>query len=157
MKVIGYEPIDMINGPGTRVTVFLSGCAHRCKGCYNAASWNPKNGTEWSTEIEDKILADLTSTLIPKQGLSLSGGDPLFPPNNEAVLAFLQRVRKEAPDKDIWMWTGYRVEDLTEAQRAIVSLVDTVVDGKFELELKDPSLLWRGSSNQRIIATDTLV
>lgn len=151
MRYLSYIPIDLINGPGTRCTVFLSGCAHRCKGCYNAVSWNPKNGIEWTESIEDQIIKDLTSTEIPLQGLTLTGGDPLFPPNNEPVLKFLQRVRKEVPEKDIWLWTGYTVENLTEQQKAIVDLVDVVVDGKFEQEQKDATLLWRGSANQRII------
>lgn len=151
MKYLSYIPIDLVNGPGTRCTVFLSGCAHRCKGCYNAASWNPKNGVEWTTEIEDQIIQDLTSETIPRQGLSLTGGDPLFPPNNDAVLRFLKRVRAEAPGKDIWMWTGYCVETLTKEQHDILQMVDVVIDGRFELDKKDPSLIWKGSSNQRVL------
>lgn len=151
MRYLSYIPIDLVNGPGTRCTVFLSGCAHRCKGCYNAVSWNPKNGVEWTPEIEDRVIADLKSTDIPLQGISITGGDPLLPLNHTVLLAFMRRIKKEAPGKDIWLWTGYTIEALSDQQRAIVDLVDVVIDGRFEQDLKDPALLWRGSSNQRII------
>lgn len=156
MRYLSYIPIDLVNGPGTRCTVFLSGCAHRCKGCYNAVSWNPKNGIEWTTDIEDQIIKDLTSTDIPLQGLTLTGGDPLLPLNHAELLKFIQRVRKEAPGKDIWMWTGYTAEELTEQQREIVDLVDVIVDGRFEIDQKDATLEWRGSRNQRVIPVHTL-
>lgn len=152
MRVMQYYPIDMVNGPGTRVTLFVSGCAHRCKGCYNAATWNPKNGVTYTQEMEDKIIADLNDPRINKQGLSLTGGDPLLLLNLSDILGLVKRVRKECPDKDIWLWTGYTYEDLSPEQQAVVDLVDVVVDGKFVAEKKDSNLIYCGSSNQRVIA-----
>ena len=151
MNVSGYYPADMLNGPGTRVTVFVSGCEHRCRGCYNAMTWNPKNGKPYDVAFEQRVIDELNNPEIPKAGLSLSGGDPLYPNNVETILALVKRVREECPDKTIWLWTGYRIEDLSDAQKQVVDLIDVVIDGKFEEDLKDPTLVWRGSSNQRVI------
>lgn len=152
MNYLAYYPIDMINGPGTRSTLFVSGCEHKCKECYNAVSWNKNNGKPFSQEMEDKIINDLKDTNILRQGLSISGGDPLFYPNLESILKLIKRVKLECPDKDIWMWTGYKVEDLTKEQKEIVNYIDVLIDGKFEIEKADKTLKWRGSSNQRIIS-----
>jgi anaerobic ribonucleoside-triphosphate reductase activating protein len=102
----------------------------------------------FTQEMEDRIIADLNDTRIRRQGLSLSGGDPLHPQNIADVLKLVQRVRAECPGKDIWMWTGYKLDELTEAQREVVDLINVLIDGKFVQDLKDPALVWRGSSNQ---------
>jgi len=99
----------------------------------------------------EQILCDLKSTRIPKRGLSLSGGDPLHPQNVPTILALVKRVKTECPDKDIWLWTGYTFELLNEQQREVAELVDMLIDGKFEQNLADVNLKWRGSSNQRCI------
>lgn len=143
-----YYPIDVVNGPGTRCTLFVSGCEHQCRGCYNQSTWRLDSGHEFTAAMSDQIIDDLNSTRIKRRGLTLSGGDPLHPANLADVLALLTRVRHECPGKDIWCWTGYRLEELNPAQQAVVDLVDTLIDGKFIQELADPSLLWRGSSNQ---------
>lgn len=150
MNFSQYYAIDVINGPGTRCTLFVSGCVHQCKGCYNQSTWSLSSGVEFTQENEDAIIRDLQDTRIFRRGLSLSGGDPLHPQNLSAVLKLVKRVKLECPDKDIWMWTGYILADLTESQKEVVSYVDVLVDGKFEKELADPSLEWRGSSNQVI-------
>ncbi|EFE24611.1 anaerobic ribonucleoside-triphosphate reductase activating protein [Edwardsiella tarda ATCC 23685] len=98
--------------------------------------------------MEDRIIADLQDQRIKRQGLSLSGGDPLHPNNTAAILQLVQRVRAECPGKDIWIWTGYRLDELNAEQQAIVDLINVLVDGKFVQALKDPMLIWRGSSNQ---------
>lgn len=98
--------------------------------------------------MEDRIIADLNDTRIKRRGLSLSGGDPLHPANLDAVLQLVQRVRAECDGKDIWLWTGYTLDTLTENQRKVVEYVEVLVDGKFDQSLADPSLPWRGSSNQ---------
>ncbi|MEQ5126009.1 anaerobic ribonucleoside-triphosphate reductase-activating protein [Providencia zhijiangensis] len=145
-----YYPVDVVNGPGTRCTLFVSGCVHQCRGCYNQSTWRVDSGIPFTQEMEDQIIQDLQDTRIRRQGLSLSGGDPLHPANLPAILALVKRVKAVCPDKDIWMWTGYKLDELTLEQQKVVSLINTLIDGKFEQERYDPALLWRGSSNQVI-------
>ncbi|ASJ96367.1 MULTISPECIES: anaerobic ribonucleoside-triphosphate reductase-activating protein [Shewanella] len=145
-----YFPIDVVNGPGTRVTLFVSGCEHQCRGCYNQSTWNPCSGHLFDQAMIEQVIKDLNDTRIKRRGLSLSGGDPLYPQNLDDILALVQRVKNECPGKDIWLWTGYTLDELTPAQRAVIAYVDVLVDGKFEQSLADPSLVFRGSSNQVI-------
>lgn len=145
-----YYPIDVVNGPGTRCTLFVSGCVHQCKGCYNQSTWRLDSGHPFTVAMSDRIIADLNSPQIKRRGLSLSGGDPLHPANLSTVLALVTRVRQECPGKDIWCWTGYMLDELTAEQQAVVDLVDTLIDGKFIKELADPALVWHGSSNQQL-------
>ncbi|MEI6893871.1 MAG: anaerobic ribonucleoside-triphosphate reductase-activating protein [Colwellia sp.] len=146
-----YFPIDVTNGPGTRSTLFVSGCAHHCKGCYNQSTLSLDSGHLFTEGMVEQILSDLKSTRIPKRGLSLSGGDPLHPQNLPTILSLVKRVKSECPSKDIWLWTGYTFEQLSEKQREVIAWVDTLIDGKFEQALADVNLIWRGSSNQRCI------
>lgn len=145
-----YYPVDVVNGTGTRCTLFVSGCIHQCRGCYNQSTWKTDSGNLFTKELEDQIINDLNDTKIRRRGLSLSGGDPLHPNNVPAILKLVQRVRKECPNKTIWMWTGYKLNELNESQKEIVQYLDVLIDGKFVQELKDPALEWRGSSNQVI-------
>ncbi len=145
-----YYPIDVVNGPGTRCTLFVSGCVHQCKGCYNQSTWSLSSGHRYTQEMEDKIIADLKDTRIKRRGLSLSGGDPMHPANLSAVLQLAQRVKTECPDKDIWLWTGYTFAELDDNQQALLPYIDVLVDGKFIQEQADPGLEWRGSANQVI-------
>ncbi|HDG1577746.1 TPA: anaerobic ribonucleoside-triphosphate reductase-activating protein [Vibrio cholerae] len=145
-----YYPIDVVNGPGTRCTLFVSGCVHQCKGCYNQSTWPLSSGHRYTQEMEDKIIADLKDTRIKRRGLSLSGGDPMHPANLSAVLQLVQRVKTECPDKDIWLWTGYTLAELDDSQQALLPYIDVLVDGKFIQEQADPGLEWRGSANQVI-------
>lgn len=145
-----YYPVDVVNGPGTRVTLFVSGCEHQCRGCYNQSTWDVRSGHQFDQAMADRITADLKDTRIVRRGLSLSGGDPLLPANVDAILALVKRVKTECPDKDIWLWTGYVFDELTASQRAVLEYIDVLVDGKFEQSLADPSLVFRGSSNQII-------
>jgi len=98
--------------------------------------------------MADNIIADLNDTRVKRQGISLSGGDPLHPQNVPEILALVQRIRAECPGKDIWVWTGYKLEELNDAQKAVVDLINVLIDGKFVQDLRDPMLIWRGSSNQ---------
>ncbi|MDV5170256.1 anaerobic ribonucleoside-triphosphate reductase-activating protein [Photobacterium rosenbergii] len=150
MNYHNYYPVDVVNGPGTRCTLFVSGCVHQCRGCYNQSTWRIDAGHVYTQEMEDQIIADLNDSRIKRRGLSLSGGDPLHPANVPAILQLVQRVHAECPGKDIWLWSGYRLEELDDQQKAVLEYVDVVVDGKFETELHDPELIWRGSSNQVI-------
>ena len=150
MNYHNYYPVDVVNGPGTRCTLFVSGCVHQCRGCYNQSTWRLDAGHVFTQEMEDKIIADLNDSRIKRRGLSLSGGDPLHPANVPAILKLVKRVAAECQGKDIWLWTGYRTAELSDAQKAVLEYVDVVVDGKFEQSLHDPELVWRGSSNQVI-------
>lgn len=145
-----YHPIDVVNGPGTRCTLFVSGCIHQCRGCYNQGTWSPDSGHLFTQQLEDQIIADLNDQRIKRRGLSLSGGDPLHPANLTGLLKLVKRVRAECPEKDIWLWSGYLLSELTPKQQELVNLVDVLVDGKFEQDLADPDLEWRGSANQVI-------
>lgn len=151
MNFHAYYPIDVVNGPGTRATLFVSGCEHKCVNCYNRTTWNPKSGQLFDDQTEQKILTDLASSEIPRQGLSLTGGDPLFAPNIEPLLRLVKRVKQELPEKDIWCWTGYSHKQLNADQLALVSYCDVLIDGPFIDAKKDATLVWRGSSNQQII------
>ncbi|TKY82745.1 anaerobic ribonucleoside-triphosphate reductase-activating protein [Pectobacterium polonicum] len=143
-----YYPVDVVNGPGTRCTLFVAGCVHECVGCYNKSTWRLNSGQPFTQEQEDRIIADLQDTEIPRQGISLSGGDPLHPQNVPDILRLVERIRTECPGKDIWVWTGYVLADITPEQQRVVDLINVLVDGKFVQDLKDPALIWRGSSNQ---------
>lgn len=145
-----YFPIDVVNGPGTRATLFVSGCEHGCKGCYNQSTWSLRSGHFFTSDLEDQIIADLNDTRIRRRGLSLSGGDPMHPANLDVVLRLVKRVKKECAGKDIWLWTGYLLSELSADQQQILPFIDVLIDGKFEQRLADPDLEWRGSSNQVI-------
>lgn len=150
----------MINGEGVRVTLFVSGCNHRCEGCYNKSTWNPHNGTPFTADT----LAYLLDLMAPDyiRGLSLTGGDPLYPTNMDWIWEICNAVRERYGDtKDIWMWTGYEYPKIqgfitfsgSDSLRynIVHNFVDVLIDGKFVQELKDPTLRFRGSSNQNII------
>lgn len=148
MNYSKYYPLDVLNGEGTRCSLFVSGCIHNCRGCYNQSTWSPDAGALFTEELAEQIIADLNDQRIKKQGLSLSGGDPLHPANVEQILKLVKRVKAECAGKDIWIWTGYLLAELTPQQQEIVALIDVLIDGKFVKELAEPNLKWRGSSNQ---------
>ncbi len=116
-----YYPVDVVNGPGTRCTLFVAGCVHQCRGCYNQSTWRVDSGIPFTQKMEDQIIQDLQDTRIRRQGLSLSGGDPLHPANLPAILRLVKRVKAVCPDKDIWMWTGYKLDELTLEQQKVVT------------------------------------
>ncbi|MBN6345363.1 anaerobic ribonucleoside-triphosphate reductase-activating protein, partial [Escherichia coli] len=128
---------------GTRCTLFVSGCIHQCRGCYNKSTWSLTSGKPFTQEMEDQIITDLQDSRIKRQGLSLSGGDPLHPQNLSAILKLVKRVKTQCPEKDIWDWTGYLLADLTPEQQEVVNYINVLIDGKFVQELYDPALLWR--------------
>ena len=142
--------MDVLNGDGTRCTLFVSGCNHKCKGCYNKSTWSTDSGFLFTAELSDQIIKDLNCTRIKKQGLSLSGGDPLHSSNLLDILELVKRVKVECPDKDIWLWTGSKYDELTKKQKEVVQYVDVLIDGKYENKLSEHNLKWRGSSNQII-------
>lgn len=144
---------DIANGPGIRVSLFVSGCRHRCKNCFNREAWDFNYGKEFNDAVIDEIITALKPDYV--EGLSLLGGEPFEPENQEGLIKLLEKVRKELPDKNVWCYTGFTFEkDLlngTETVKKLLSMIDVLVDGKFIEELKDPSLIFRGSSNQNII------
>ena len=148
---------DIANGEGVRVSLFVSGCTHHCKNCFNPETWSFEYGKPFTKETEDYIIECLSPDYI--DGLSLLGGEPFEPQNQEVLLSFLHRVRNELPDKTIWCYSGYLFDrELLSESRArceftdeMLSLIDVLVDGEFVQDLYDISLAFRGSSNQRII------
>ena len=150
MNIHQYYPVDIVNGPGTRCTLFVAGCEHQCPGCYNKSTWRLNSGRPFTVQQEEQLIADLNDTRIPRQGVSLSGGDPLHPANVPDVVRLLKRIRHECAGKDIWLWTGYRLDELTAKQWLAVDLINVLIDGRYVEALRDPALLWRGSSNQNI-------
>ena len=148
---------DIANGEGVRVSLFVSGCTHHCKNCFNPETWNFAYGEPFTAEVEDKIISELEPDYI--NGLSLLGGEPFEPSNQAVLLPFLRRVKERFPDKTVWCYTGYLFDtELLSESRArcehtdeMLSLIDVLVDGEFVQELYNISLQFRGSSNQRII------
>ncbi len=148
---------DIANGEGIRVSLFVSGCTHHCKNCFNAETWNFDYGKPFTKDAENTIFKNLALDYV--DGLSLLGGEPFEPSNQQALLPFLKRVKELYPNKTIWCYTGYLFdEELLKESRArceytdeMLSLIDVLVDGEFKQELYDISLSFRGSSNQRII------
>jgi len=138
---------DMLNGTGLRVVLWVSGCGHRCVGCHNPITWNPNDGLIFDKSAQDEIFNELAKDYI--DGITFSGGDPLFPDNRECVGEFIRLLKKKFPLKSIWLYTGYLWENINSIN--FIPLIDVIVDGKFEQNLKDNSLHWKGSSNQRVI------
>lgn len=154
MNYADIRPIDVANGPGVRVSLFVSGCSHHCKGCFNPETWSFDYGRPFGEEQEENILVLLNRSYI--HGLSLLGGEPFEPQNQETVLRLARRVREKFPNKDIWCYSGYPFEDLLagtvgDHSRALLQELDVLVDGPFILEQKSLSLRFRGSKNQRLI------
>lgn len=157
MNYATIKNMDVANGVGLRVSLFVSGCTHHCKGCFNPEAWNFEYGELFTRETEDKILDMLKPDYI--QGLSLLGGEPFEPQNQAVLLPFLRRVKEKYPDKNIWAYSGYNFEQdmLTgklgpaKITMEILSYISILVDGEFVLELRNPKLRFRGSENQRVI------
>ena len=147
MNYCGLKKIDTANGLGVRVSLFVSGCRNHCPGCFQPETWDFGYGEPFTKEIEDEIIEALRPSWI--QGLSILGGEPMEPENQAALLPFLRRMRRELPDKDIWLYTGYTFEAVSESE--LLPLVDVLVDGPFVDGQKDISLSFRGSRNQRIL------
>ena len=165
MNYASIRTCDIANGEGVRVTLFVSGCTHRCKGCFNPDQWDFGYGEPFTREVEDEILKDLEPSYIA--GLSILGGEPMEPANQRVLVPFLRRFREKFGEtKTLWVYTGCildtdllaaKVKGLpesrwhTEVTDEFLRMIDVLVDGPFIEELKDISLQFRGSSNQRIL------
>ena len=148
---------DIANGAGVRVTLFVSGCTHHCKGCFNPETWDFGYGQPYTEETEETILRMLAPPYI--KGLTLLGGEPMEPENQRALLPLVRKAKNRFPEKDVWCYTGYTLEtDLlagkarTEVTDELLSLIDVLVDGEFIEAQKNISLRFRGSENQRLLA-----
>ena len=147
MRYNTIRQLDIANGPGTRVSIFVQGCHFNCPGCFNTVAKDFSGGKEFTEQTMELLLELAEPTYI--SGLSILGGEPLHPRNRTDVLALVKKFKEVYPEKTVWLWTGYLWEEV--AEDLISSGVDVVVDGQFVEELKDLRLKYRGSSNQRII------
>ena len=156
MNVCDILTADHANGPGMRISVFVSGCRNHCAGCFNPETWDFSYGKEYTPFMTRAIINELKKPEY--QGLTILGGEPFEPENQQGLIDLIRRVKQELPGKDIWMYTGYSYEDLLpggirhyDATDEIMNAIDVLVDGRFLLGEKDITLRFRGSRNQRLI------
>ena len=157
MNYAAIKTHDVANGPGVRVSLFVSGCTHHCKGCFNPETWDFAYGSPYTEETEQTVLDACAPDYI--RGLSLLGGEPMEPEHQKALLPLLRKFKERYPDKSVWCYSGYDYErDMLSGQlgdwnvtKEMLSLIDVLVDGEFRLEEKDLTLRFRGSANQRVI------
>ena len=139
--------MDIADGPGVRVSIFMQGCQFHCKNCFNPETWDFNGGKEFNDEVVEKVLQLCKKDHI--KGLSILGGEPMNPVNREGTTKLAKKFKEAFPNKDLWMWTGFKYEDLKNEE--VFNYVDVLVDGQYKDELHDPTLKWKGSSNQRVI------
>ena len=147
MNYCGIKKVDIANGTGIRVSLFVSGCRNHCPGCFQPETWDFDYGEPFTEKTEEELITALRPSWI--RGLSILGGDPMESENQKELLPFIRRVKETYPGKDIWLYTGYRLEQVWDSP--LLSYVDVVVDGPFVEKEKDAGLAFRGSRNQRII------
>lgn len=150
---MNYEQIldcSIADGEGIRVVLFVTGCSHKCKGCHNPQCWDPNNGKLFTAKTFNLLLNLLNRNYI--NGLTLSGGDPLFAGNRDEITRIVKQIKNKLPNKTIWCYTGYKYEEIKDLE--LLNYIDVLVDGKFEIEKRDITLPFRGSSNQRILKLD---
>lgn len=147
MRYHDIKKADMLNGDGIRVTLFVSGCNHYCKGCQNPITWDPDGGLPFDDEAKEEIFAELENDWC--SGITFSGGDPLYPSNRADITALAKEIKAKYPDKTIWLYTGYSYEEISNLD--VMAYVDVLVDGEFKEELADINYPWAGSTNQRVL------
>ena len=148
MRYNKIRKMDISNGPGVRVSVFMQGCSFRCKNCFNTETWDFRGGEEFNDEVIDKVLELAKDDYI--KGLSILGGEPLHPNNLKGTTKLAKAFREKYPNKTIWVWSGFLFDrDLKD--KPILKYIDVLVDGRYEDEKHDFRLKWCGSSNQRVI------
>lgn len=147
MRYSKIRKMDIADGPGVRVSVFLQGCTFHCKECFNPETWDFKGGKEFTDEVIEEILDLCDKEYIV--GLSILGGEPMHPKNIEGTINLARKFKERFPNKTIWSWTGFLMENIVNKE--IFNYLDVLVDGQFQIELKDPRLKWCGSRNQRVI------
>ena len=152
MNYAAIKKNDIANGVGVRVSLFVSGCRHHCKNCFNKEAWDFDYGALFTEDVITELIDAADHDYI--NGLSLLGGEPFEPENREGLIELIKRFKEVYPDKDVWCYTGFTFEELNsmgKSAKALLELIDVLVDGRFIEELKNLALLFRGSSNQRII------
>lgn len=147
MNYIRIDKDNLLNGDGVRVVLWTVGCNHLCENCHNPETHNPNNGVLFNEIAKQEIFNELEKDYTA--GLTLSGGDPLFPASRDTITQLCKEVKEKFPNKNIWCWTGFTYEQIKDLE--IMNYIDVLVDGRFVQELKDTALKWRGSSNQRVI------
>ena len=157
MNYATIKPLDVANGEGIRVSLFVSGCTHHCPECFNSEAWDFNYGEPYTDVVEEKVLTLLGKSMV--QGLSLLGGEPFEPCNQRVLVKLLRRARELYPEKTVWCYTGYVYDkELKQPSRArcevtdeMLSMIDVLVDGRFEKDKKNLNLRFRGSTNQRVL------
>ena len=151
MKYAKIRKMDISNGEGVRVSLFVQGCSFHCKNCFNQETWDFNGGKEFTTSETQKIIELANKDYIA--GLSVLGGEPLHSNNVDEVFHIVATFKEKFPNKDIWLWTGFKFEDAIKdsKRKLILCNIDVLIDGQFEEDKKDITLKWRGSSNQRVI------
>ena len=157
MNYAEIKHFDIANGPGVRLSLFVSGCTHACPGCFNKIAWDFNYGKEFTKEVEDSILDELSDEAY--QGITLLGGEPFEPQNQKGLVSLVKRYKERYPEKDLWIFSGYlfdedmlgRMWSQHPETREILERTDVLIDGEFKQDLKDITLLYKGSSNQRTI------
>lgn len=153
MNYSAIKKCDIANGTGVRVVLFVSGCDHHCKGCHNKITWDSDSGLQFDNDAKQEIFNELDKEYI--SGITFSGGDPLYPGNVLEVYEFIMIIKNKYPNKNIWLYTGYTLEQLVLKDNifinGILNNIDVLVDGQFIEELKDIKYKWAGSTNQRVL------
>ena len=139
--------MDISNGPGIRVSIFMQGCPFHCKNCFNPETWDFNGGKEFTDDTINKILSLSNKKEI--KGLSILGGEPMAPSNIEGTTKLAKTFKEKFPEKSVWAWSGFRYDDLKD--KDVLKYIDVLVDGTYKDELHNPTLKWKGSSNQRVI------
>ena len=147
MRYNKIRKTDISNGPGIRVSIFMQGCTFKCKGCFNPETHDFKGGHEFNDETVNKVISLASPNHI--KGLSILGGEPMHPKNIDGTLKLVHEFKKKYPAKDVWIWTGFLYEDLSKKHD--LSEIDILIDGQYKMDLYNPTLKYRGSSNQRVI------
>ena len=147
MKYNKIRKMDIANGPGIRVSIFMQGCSFHCEGCFSEETWDFKKGKEFTKETIEKVIELCENPTI--KGLSILGGEALHPKNIEGTTALAKKFKEKFPNKDLWVWTGFLYENIKDKE--IFKYIDVLVDGQFQIKNRNPKLKYCGSTNQRVI------
>ena len=148
MKYNVIRKMDISNGPGVRVSIFMQGCEFHCKNCFNPETWNFEDGKEFTQNSIDEVIQLCGKDYI--KGLSILGGEPMHPQNIEATTKLAKEFKEKYPDKNLWVWSGFKFDEELQ-NKEVLKYVDVLVDGRYIDELHNPTLKWKGSTNQRVI------
>lgn len=151
MNYLDITHCDMVNGDGNRVVLWVAGCSHHCPGCQNPASWDPLAGVEFDAAAKEEMFRDLSEEWCA--GATFSGGDPLYEGNRSSVIALAKEIRERFPDKTVWVYTGYGIDEVKSdpTMSGILEYADVLCDGEFVESKRDPGLHWVGSTNQHVL------